>query len=119
MEFEAKMEAHLEDSVARSKVLQLLMNKKITSFHFSPDLILDSGKSDVWQSLLAEQPHDLHTIAFCNCIDESKSWDFEPFFNSLLHSFPNLQELRLHNLECNDKVLTKIAGQLTKLRLVL
>jgi hypothetical protein len=118
MEFEAKMEANLKDADVRCKVLQLLMNKKITSFHFSPDLILEAGNSDVWQSLLVEQPHDLHTIAFCNCIDESKSWDVEPFFNSLLHLFPNLQVLRLRNFECNDEVLIKIADHLTKLRSV-
>jgi hypothetical protein len=107
-----------EDPYLESKGLQLLMNKKITSFHFPPDLT-GSGvtATKLWQSLVAEQPPDLHTI-ICNCT-KNKRWDVEPFFDSLLPLFPNLEVLWLANFYCSDQELIKIADHLPKLRSVL
>jgi hypothetical protein len=118
-EQEATVEENHEDAELQCKVLQLLLNKEITSFHFPPGLNLyhEEMVTELWQSLLAMKPPDLHTIV-CKCTND-ESWDVRPFFDSLLPAFPNLAVLRLDNLECNNQDLINIANHLPKLRLAL
>jgi hypothetical protein len=109
-----------KDRFLQCTVLQMLMNKKITSFHFPPDL-MGSGvtATNLWQSLLAQRPPDLHTIV-CYCINKNMCWDVRPFFNSLLPLYPNLEVLRLaDNFYCTNQDLINISHHLPKLRSVL
>jgi hypothetical protein len=81
-----------EDVEVKCQALQLLLNKKITSFHFPSDL----SKSDhhavataLWRHLVAERPSDLHTIVCKSCRydEEETSWDVRPFFSQMLPAF--------------------------------
>jgi hypothetical protein len=121
VDLEAEMQKEANDykenrknAALQSKVLQFLMNKEITAFHFPPGLNSDTELSAtaLWQTLVAEQPSDLHTIV-CKC------WDVRPIFDSLLTALPKLKVLRLENFKCTDLDLIKIAHHLTKLRSVL
>jgi hypothetical protein len=122
LDLDAKMQSEAEEENRDDFHLQfmmqlLLVNPKITSFHFPPGLNLDSGDgvaTNLWHSLLRERPSDLHTIV-CKC-DKYKSWDVRPFFNSLVPAFPKLEVLQVGNFKCTDQDLHIIAEKLTKLR---
>lgn len=124
IELDIKMQAkahedreNLEDDIVLQWTMVLmLLNEEMTSFQFPADLNLDTGlsPSDLWQRLLAMQPHDLHTIV-CKC-KKYKCWDVRPFFDSLLPRFPNLEVLQLANFSCTDQDLHNIVERLTKLR---
>jgi hypothetical protein len=102
-------------------VLQLLLNKKLTSFHFPTDLQVSKGQvTELWQGLMEVRPPDLHTVVWRNNYLD-KEWNVRPFLNSLLSVpavFPNLEVLRLETLKCKDNDLINIADHLTKLRSV-
>jgi hypothetical protein len=112
-----------EDVVLQCKVLQLLLNKKITTFQFPPGLASDTqaAATALWKALVAEKPPDLHTIVrkrFHELQLDRKltPWNAQPFFFGMLEFFPNLQVLRLANLTCTNSHLKQIAEHLPKLR---
>jgi hypothetical protein len=123
-DLEAKIEEQsngtdFKNAKLQSEILQLLMNKKLTSFHFPRglNLLLLNSATKLWERLLVEQPPDLHTIV-CKCT-MLNSLDIRPFFSSLLSVFPKLEVLRLANFDCTNHDLIKIAHHLPKLRSVL
>jgi hypothetical protein len=104
------------------QLLRLLLNRDITTFSFPPDLNSDFQPlvTDLWKSLLAEQPPDIHTIIsrysdfrLTNYLRES--WNMRPFFNCMLDRLPNLTVLQLEQFPCKNADLIKIAKQLPKL----
>jgi len=95
----------------RCQMQKLLLNQEVASFKFPLLGLVDPIViTELWQSLLAEQPHGLHTI-----ISSRSDWNQRPFFNSMLPFFPKLKKLQLH-LVCSDVDLTNIAEQLPNLR---
>lgn len=109
------------DIEMQCQMLQLLMNKKITTFNFPMDLKSDNQATatELWQSLLAEMPPDLHTIIVRNRPKDYaiKPWDARPFFDRLLLMLvPNLEVLLIDKFVCDDSDLSKIADHLPKLR---
>jgi hypothetical protein len=103
------------------QILQLLLNQKMTSFHFPLGLMYADHQcaiSDLWHSLLREKPPNLTTIAIESCyLDEwGTDWDIKAFATSMLPVFPKLEELRLDYFECDDVDLIKIAQHLPRLR---
>lgn len=107
-----------EDVVLQCQILQLLLNKKITTFHFPTGLNLDSqaNANALWQALVDEQPPDLHTIVKRCRDDGTTPWNMEAFLLSMLGIFPDLQVLRLEHFVCDDSHLCKIAEHQPKLR---
>jgi hypothetical protein len=95
-ELEAEKQNMEEKEVElQCQMLKLLLNPKITSFNFprGPELATNQPLvTELWQSLVAEQPPDLHTIV-CKW-----NWNQRPFFDSILAVVPNLQVLRLNSL---------------------
>jgi hypothetical protein len=122
IELEAKLQAekHPRNVKLECQILQLLLNQKMTSFTFPPDLKLTKQHviTELWHSLVAEQPPDLQTIVsrYNGDYTSRKSWNKRPFFNSMLQKFPNLEVLRLDQFACKDADLIKIADHLPKLR---
>jgi hypothetical protein len=110
-----------EDVVLQCEVLQMLLNKKITTFQFPRGLTSDTqaAATALWKALLAEKPPDLHTIVrrTCRQLDgKSTPWNALPFFFGMLQLFPNLQVLRLANFKCTNWHLMRIAEHMPKLR---
>lgn len=106
------------DVVRQCQVLQLLVNKKITSFDFPTGLDLETEASaiELWKALVAGKPPDLHTIFMRSSNPGINLRNLNSFlFRSLKH-FPKLQVLRLANFPCNNLELRKIAKQLSSLR---
>jgi hypothetical protein len=100
------------------QMLQLLLNPKITSFSFPRNLFWCNQPAGdaLWQSLLAEQPPDLHTIVSRSSLKYG-TWNMKPLFDSMLPLFPNLEVIRLEHFECTDADLINIAAQyLPKIR---
>jgi hypothetical protein len=119
MEFKMQEKAEDEENIRfaelQCKMLQLLLNNKITTFHFPPGLNSDSqtAASALCQNIDAEQMPDLHTI-IRKCLFD-RCWDVKSFF-STLHKFPNLEVLQLARFECDNAELCSIADQLPNLR---
>jgi len=90
-ELEAEKQNREEKEVElQCQMLKLLLNPKITSFNFPRGLYLETNQplvTELWQSLVAEQPPDLHT-----------------------------QLLRLTHFECTDPDLINISENLPRLR---
>jgi hypothetical protein len=74
-------EMSLGDAVLLCEVLQLLINKEITSFHFSSGLNEDTElyAFDLWQSLLMEKPPGLHSIVVSKCIASPRAGTLDLF----------------------------------------
>jgi hypothetical protein len=87
--------------VARQcKLLQLLLNKKVTTFKFPPHLTSkhQDSVSQLWQSLLVERPPDLNTL-IC---ENHQCWNIGAFIEQMLPVFPTLQVVKLDSFECDD-----------------
>jgi hypothetical protein len=99
------------------KVLNLLLNSKITTFHYPPslDLVSQTAASALWQSLVEARPPDLHTIV-CRCLGRDGNCNVRPIFNSLLSAFTGLEELRLKRFVATNADLCNIADCLPNLR---
>lgn len=121
VEKEFKMQENAEDAEnielaeLQCRMLQLLLNNKITTLHFPPGLDSDSqtAASALCRSIDVEQMPDMHTIVR-KCLFD-RCWDVKPFF-STFQKFPNLEVLQLARLECDNAELCTIAETLPKLR---
>jgi hypothetical protein len=98
------------------KVLQLLLNQKITSFFFPTNIDISKVKiTALWQGLWEILSPNLHTFVWKSTFSQ----DIRPYVNSLLMVpaiMPNLEVLRLHSFVCNSQHLNNVADHLPKLR---
>jgi hypothetical protein len=124
-DYAASVKQHVVDVKQQCQMLQLLLNQKMTSFHFPLGLMyedLQGAILDLWHSLLWTKLPNLTTIVIATSyLDETGTdWDIKSFiFTSMLTVFPNLEELRLENFVCDDADLSKIAQHLPRLRYLL
>lgn len=107
-----------ENVEQQCRVLQMLLCSKVTTFQFPLGLSSENeaAATKLWQSLVAERPPDLHTIIRKCGKGVVDPWAIEPFFDSMLKSFPNLETLKLDRFTCNNAHLYSIASHLPKLR---
>lgn len=127
IELEALMQTEAEDQdeiyedqvEQQCQVLKLLLNDKVTSFHFPSglDLSKQTAASALWRRLVAERPPDLQTIVFrCRPDSYTPGWVIRPFFSNMVTLFPQLQVLQLDTFTCHNSHLTKIADNFPQLR---
>jgi hypothetical protein len=109
-----------EDVELQCQMLQLLLNKKLTTFHFPRGLSSENqaAATELGQGLLAQRPPDLQSVVRKCHENVVIPWDLDPFFDSMLPLFPKLQTLQLERFTCNDSHLGSIAAPLPKLRCV-
>jgi hypothetical protein len=112
-----------EDCIEQQcQMLQLLLNQKMTSFHFPPRLrsVHQGAVSDLWHSLLREKPPNLTTIVsnwnYIEIEEGEIDWDIEASVASILPVFPKLQVLKIAHFVCDDAELSRISLHLPCLR---
>jgi hypothetical protein len=124
VELDAKMqgnESGAKDSFeVQCQVLALLLNHKITAFHFPQELMKKenmAAATELCRSLIAQRPPDLHTLVSRSpCTDNF--WNVGPLVNSMLGVLPNIEVLQIDGCLFGDEELRRIADQLPKLRFV-
>jgi hypothetical protein len=106
--------AFSEDPEQQCQMLQLLLNQKLTSFHFPCRLrsVHQGATADLWHCLLRERPPNLTTIV------SKQGSDFRPFVMNMLPKFPKLEVLRLGYFLCKNADLSRFALHLQNLKYV-
>jgi hypothetical protein len=103
----------------QSKVLALLLNHKVTAFHFPRDWIKQENNeatSELFQCLVAQRPPSLHTlVGLTSCLTEFRTVPNHPFIDAL-DFLPNIEVLHMDGHLLGDTELCRIADQLPKLR---
>jgi hypothetical protein len=122
IELDAKMQEDKvvsEDSFElQCQVLTLLLNHKITAFHFPRDLMdleNEAATTDLCQSLVAQRPPGLHTIIGVSGYRED-NWDTTPLVKSMVDAFPLIEVLKMDGCTLTDDDLCRISDQLPNLR---
>ena len=124
IELDAKMQENEEGATdsfeLQCQVLGLLLNHKITTFHFPLELMRDENKSAgtaLCQKLVALRPPGLHTIVGMSPSTFAEdSWNIRSLVNSLVDVFPNIEVLRMDGCVWSDDDLRNVADHLPKLR---
>lgn len=102
------------------QVLGLLLNHKITTFHFPLELMINENEAaatELCHRLVAERPPGLHTLVGLSPYNyREDSWDFRPLVNNLVDVFPNIEVLQIDGCTWNDDDLRKVADHLPNLR---
>jgi len=126
IELDAEMqedeEASSEDSFeVQCQVLALLLNHKVTAFHFPPELMdlkNEVAATELCRKLVAQRPSGLDTIVSLTSPSPDDFWDFTftPLVMSMVDVLPNIEVLRMDGCVFGDTELCRIADQLPKLR---
>jgi hypothetical protein len=120
IKLDAKMQEDAsEDSFeVQCQVLGMLLNHKVTEFHFPQELMIMDNKAAataLCRRLVDQRPHRLHTLVSLSPSTDDY-WDFTPLVNSMVAVFPNIKVLRMDGCMFGDNELCRIADQLPKLR---
>jgi hypothetical protein len=102
------------------QVLRLLLNSKTSSICFppalGPDYQYQAAANQLCQSLVDENPPDLHTLTIQTLEENNEGRDVAHFLEQMLPVFCNLETLSLENFKCRDADIGLIADHLPQLR---
>ena len=107
-----------ENKEVKCKVLELLLNPKVTRFNFPFGMIwapYSEAGYPLLRRLVEVQPPDLLTIRTDSSLFKGCQ-EIKPFFNKMLDRFRQLEVLRLCDVVCDNGNLREISEHLPKLR---